>query len=117
VHTERVTGLEKADSPSMAVQAVGATFAALLAAPTGPLAPFVAAAATPLTTQMAQRITRESSRKSHVVEESALESSGLDPDDLASCRLLREGAKTPGLKAPVASPCWLAGSVTGGRLG
>jgi hypothetical protein len=83
VHTERVTDLEKADSPSMAVQAVGATFAAFLAAPTGPLAPFVAAAATPLTTQLAQRITCEWSRKSHVVEESALESSGLDQDDLA----------------------------------
>lgn len=59
----------------MAVDALGATFATVLAAGTGPLAPFVAAAATPLTTQLARKVAAEWSRKSRVIAGSALEAS------------------------------------------
>jgi hypothetical protein len=82
VHTGRVTDLDKPDCPSLAVQAAGGGLAAFLAIPTGPLAPFLAAVATPLTTRWAERIAGELRRKAQVVEESALGSSGLSPDDL-----------------------------------
>jgi hypothetical protein len=65
----------------MAVVAIGAAFAAILAAGTGPLAPIIAAAATPLTTRMAELAAAEWRRKTDVVAESALEYSGLDPED------------------------------------
>ena len=66
----------------MAVQAGGAVLAIFLASVTGPLAPFVAAAATPPTTRMAELMVGEWRRKARVVTESALGASGLDPEDL-----------------------------------
>jgi hypothetical protein len=65
----------------MAVESLGATLAVFLSMSTGPLAPVVAAAATPLTTRMMERIAEEWRRKSNVVAESALAASRLDPED------------------------------------
>ena len=83
--TELVTELEKPNGHAMAVEAVGATFAVILAAGTGPLAPVVAAVATPLTRRMVQLVAAEWRRKSDVIADTALRASGLgDPEDFCS---------------------------------
>jgi hypothetical protein len=106
-HTERVTDLENPRGRDMTVAAIGATFAAILAIGTGPLAPVVAAAATPLTTRMAELAAAEWRRKSHVVAESALEASGLASE--AFCEAL---AGDPDMIALTQKVLWAA-SVSG----
>lgn len=69
-------------SPGPLVQAAGGTFAAFLAIPTGPFAPLAAAAMTPATTLMSERIAREWCRKTRMVDESVQATSGLSPEDL-----------------------------------
>lgn len=67
----------------IAVASLGATLAALLGAATGPLAPFTAAAITPLTTRMMELIFAEWGRKNNVVAAAALQASGLDADEFS----------------------------------
>jgi hypothetical protein len=62
----------------MTVAAAGSAFAAFLAAPTGPAAPFVAAAIVPLTTRMVQKAAAEWRRKSDVIANTAVQFSRLD---------------------------------------
>jgi hypothetical protein len=79
-----MTDMERRDGHDIAVEAGGLIFAAYLAAPAGPLAPFIAAAATPFTRRMAERIAAEWSRKSNMIADSALQASMLDtPEHLA----------------------------------
>ena len=91
----------------MAVVAIGATFAAILAAGTGPLAPVIAAAATPLTTRMVELAAAEWRRKTDIVAESALEFAGLDAEDF--CEAL---SGDPALMA-LAQKILFAASVSG----
>jgi hypothetical protein len=103
-----VTDLAKRDGHDAAREAISAVFAALLAGGTGPLAPFVAAAITPLTRRMVELIAAEWSRKSDVVADSALEYSGFDdPEDF--CDAL---AEDPALIA-LAQKILLAASLSG----
>ena len=71
-----MTELEKPTSREMAVEAMGLSFAVILAAPAGPLAPLLAAAITPLTSRMIQKAADEWRRKSNMIADAALEVSG-----------------------------------------
>jgi hypothetical protein len=103
-----VSELEKPDGQEMVVAAVGATFAVILAAGTGPLTPVVAAAITPLTTRMVQRINAEWRRKSDVIADTAVRASGLgDPAEF--CEAL---TGSPEMIALAQKILWAA-SVTG----
>lgn len=82
MHTGLVPDLENPGNPGPLVQAAGGTFAAFLAIPTGPFAPLAAAALTPATTWMCERVSGEWRRKTRVVDESAQAASGLGPDEL-----------------------------------
>lgn len=74
---------ESPDRGEMASKALGATLAAILGAATGPLALFTTAAIAPLMTRMAELIFAEWARKNDVVVATALQTSGLGPDEFS----------------------------------
>jgi hypothetical protein len=59
----------------MTIAAIGATFSTILATSTCPLAPVVAAAATPLISRMAELVVAEWNRKSRAIAEMVVQAS------------------------------------------
>jgi hypothetical protein len=95
----------------MTVSAAGATLAVLLAAPAGPAAPFLAAAMTPLTTRLAQKVDEELRRKTTVIAETAVRTSGIyDPEEF--CEALTSTPEMIGLTQKILFAATVTGNQT-----
>lgn len=101
---------EQRNDRSVAVEMVGLVFAAILASPGGPAAPFLAAAFTPATTRLMEKVAAEWTRKGEVLAQAALSASGLsDPEEF--CEILSGEAELIALAQKIASAAAESGNV------
>jgi hypothetical protein len=111
---------EGTGSREIVVTALGGGLAAILGLATGPFAPVTTALFVPGTTRMADLIVSEWSRKSNVVTATALQASGVDPDEF--CEILEGDPALMGLAQRIMWVASISGNdhklrVLGGLLG